>query len=87
MRKSYVYDEAYSALSTVYNNQIIIAPYSSYQLNTSTHNDDLNETGWKHQIKENFMLTARKQVGQYWKMWAFNHEQSSEQVTAERRRN
>jgi hypothetical protein len=76
-------DEAYSPLSVECNHQIL-TPFSKHQLNAAKKDDWQNLQDWHDRISESPNLDVMKPTPKYWKMRAFNHELSSEQITIER---
>jgi hypothetical protein len=78
-----VADEAYTPLSAKCGGQIL-TPYSQHQLNTAKHNGWQNQQDWEDRVAQDPNFSVDKPVEEYWKMRAFNHELSSEQITIER---
>jgi hypothetical protein len=78
-----VADEAYSALAAEFNGQIL-TPYSIHQLNAVKKIDDENQVEYFQHLQHYPALIVLRPVLHYWKLRAFNHEISSEQITIER---
>jgi hypothetical protein len=60
-----------------------LSPYSIHQRNAVKKKDDENQVDYFQRLQHNPALIVPRPVLQYWKLRAFNHELSSEQITIE----